>query len=75
MKVMGSHVYEFCGRLFLQNNGGPIGLASTASLASIIMKIWDKMWLQLLKREMIDVLLYYRYVDDARNYLRPLAPG
>ena len=37
--VMTTHVYQFCGKYFLQQNGGPIGLRSTASLASLIMKI------------------------------------
>ena len=62
-----TYVYEFCGRYFIQLDGGPIGLRSTASLASLIMKIWDTAWLNLLKREMIEVLLYFCYVDDIRN--------
>ena len=70
-----THVYEFCGRYFVQVDGGPIGLRSTASLASLIMKIWDTAWLNLLNREEIRVLLYFRYVDDIRNFLRPLNEG
>ena len=42
--VMTTHVYDFCGKIFLQTNGGPIGLRSTASLANLIMKIWDLAW-------------------------------
>ena len=65
-------MYEFCGRLFLQSNGGPIGLRCTASLASLIMKMWDRKWVELLEREKIEVLLYFSYVDDSRNFVRPL---
>ena len=73
--IMSSHVYKFMGRYFLQKDGGPIGLRSTASLANLIMKIWDMAWVELLSREGLDVLLYYRYVDDNRTYLFPLAEG
>ena len=49
--VMATHVYTFGGRYFLQKEGGPIGLRSTACLASLIMKIWDLAWVELLNRE------------------------
>ena len=39
------------------------------------MKLWDQAWLKLLEREGIDVALFYRYVDDARNMLHPLIEG
>ena len=35
---MSTHIYTFAGRFFLQADGGPIGLRSTASLASLVMK-------------------------------------
>ena len=35
--VMSTHVYTFCGNYYLQVDGGPIGLRSTASLAPLIM--------------------------------------
>ena len=44
-------------------------------LAALVMKLWDVAWLQLLKKEMIGVLLYCRYVDDCRNFVRPLLEG
>ena len=72
---MTTHMYQFCGRYFLQQNGGPIGLRSTASLASLIMKIRDCLWLKLLKGEGIDLLLFFRYVDDVRCFLRHLQEG
>ena len=45
--VMGTHVYYFAGKFFLQSDSGPIGLRSTACLAALIMKIWDKAWIEL----------------------------
>ena len=73
--VMGSHVYVLCGNFFLQRSGGPIGIRSTACLASLIMKLWDKAWLELLHREGINIIDFFRYVDDLRNFSRPLLPG
>ena len=73
--VMSTHIYKFGGQYFLQSEGGPIGLRSTASLASLVMKIWDLCWRQLLDEENIDLISYMRYVDDARNFARPLAEG
>ena len=72
---MTSHIYQFCGRYYLQQNGGPIGLTSTASLASLVMKIWDCMWIKLLDREGIKLWLFFRYVDDVRCFLRPFKEG
>jgi len=73
--IMSTHVYSFNGKHYLQSNGGPIGLNSTASLASIIMCWWDRMWIRLLNKLTIKCLLYYRYVDDCRSYLKPIKQG
>ena len=73
--VQATHVYKFCGHYFIQLEGGAIGLSSTASLALLVMKLWDMAWLALLKRENITVLLFFRYVDDIRNFVRPLQEG
>ena len=62
--IMMSHVYTFAGKYFLQNNGGPIDLRSTACLAALMMKIWDIAWTDLLDREGVECLEYFRYVDD-----------
>ena len=72
---MGSHVYEFAGRFYLQTLGGPIGLAITAWLASIVMKCFDNLWLRLAQKCNIDISCYIRYVDDSRNFLKGIKPG
>ena len=75
VNVMGSHVYTFNGDFFLQVAGGPIGLRSTACLASLIMKLWDRAWLALMDREGISLYDLFMYVDDVRSFLRPLCHG
>ena len=54
---MGTHVYTFCGDIFLQKEGGPIGMRFTASLANIVMKMWDISFKKLLEREGLDFKL------------------
>ena len=46
--IMASHVYCFGGKFYLQADGGPIGLRSTACLAALIMKLWDLAWQKLI---------------------------
>ena len=36
---------------------------------------WDKMWVRLLQKLLVKVLLYYRYVDDCRTYMKPFKAG
>ena len=72
---MNTHIYSFGPDLYLQCTGGPIGMRFTASLASIVMKQWDKTWVNLLNRENIDFDMFIRYVDDCRLFMRALNPG
>ena len=73
--VMGSHCYEFAGKFYLQVMGGPIGLAVTAWIASITMKCFDNLWMNVLKSSNIKILDYVRYVDDSRNFSKCLKKG
>ena len=72
---MSTHIYTFAGKYFIQSDGGPIGLRSTACLASLIMKLFDMAWIKLARREGLALHLYYRYVDDVRNCLQSLLEG
>ena len=73
--VMMSHVYTFGGKFYLQRNGGPIGLRSTACLAAMMMKLWDLAWTKLMNREGLEWFEYFRYVDDNRTFLWCLCEG
>ena len=73
--IMSTHVYTFAGKFYLQRDGGPIGLRSTACIASLVMKLFDVAWLKLLENEGLDIYGYFRYVDDCRNCLQVLAEG
>ena len=50
-------------------------MRSTASLAGVVMKIWDRAWEKLVMREKLIVDLTLRYVDDVRVFLPSLNEG
>merc|ERR1711873_72834 len=73
--VMSTHVYTFNGKVYLQRDGGPIGLRSTACLAALIMKLLDRAWIELASSEGLQLHDYMRYVDDVRNCLQAIKEG
>ena len=72
---MGTHAYSFCGHLYLQREGGPIGMRFTASLANLVMKMWDCRFTQIAENLGIKIKLFVRYVDDCRVFLRGIKRG
>ena len=44
LQMMNSHPYEFNGKMFLQQAGGPIGLRATCAVARTVMNYWDGKW-------------------------------
>ena len=73
--AMGTHVYSFADKVYIQQSGGPIGMCSTASLANLVMKMYDSSLLDIFKVEELVVDLYCRYVDDCRLILPSLQEG
>ena len=67
--VMKNHTYRFNGKVYLQEDGGPIGLELSGALARVFMLAWDRRLLRTLKKAMqgISWTLYMllRYVDDS----------
>ena len=73
--TMGTHVYSFEDKVFIQRSGGPIGMRSTASLANLVMKCYDQAWLKLCDREHLISDSYSRYVDNCRIVLPSMREG
>ena len=73
--AIGSHIYEFGEKLFLQLWGGPIGSTLTAWLASLVMKAFDNLWKSLLIANRILYLSYARYIDDFRTFMNGIMKG
>ena len=54
-------------KLYLQKEGGPIGLELTGAVSRAVMASWDKKYLKRVKQAGIKMLLYERYVDDSNQ--------
>ena len=73
--LFSTHLYTFGGEVFLQTKGGPIGLRATCGVARVLMNMWDEKWLEMMKKWMIEVQEYLRYMDDRRMMLPSLRKG
>ena len=62
-----SHTYKVGDRVFLQKEGGPIGLELTGALSRSFMKRWDQIYLKKVKDAGMKMLMYERYVDDSNQ--------
>ena len=60
--ILSNHLYQFDGKVFKQQKGGPIGLEVTGVLARLVMLWWDRAFKDKLRRLEIDLLMYLRYV-------------
>ena len=67
--------YRFGGKIYKQTDGLGIGLRASAAIARLVMVTWDQTWGALQRRLGLVVLLFCRYVDDVRVYLKPIAKG
>ena len=73
--IMRNHHYQFDGKLYLQQTGGPIGLKLSGVLARLVMLKFDRVYLEKLKRLGIDPVMYQRYIDDLNMALSCIPPG
>ena len=72
---MGNHIYQFDGKVYRQNDGGPIGLEITGVLARLVMLWWDREYLTKLNYLGLELELYKHYVDDSNMGSKPIKPG
>ena len=69
--AMSNHMYRFDGKVYLQNDGGPIGDELSQAIARLVMIWWDRKFLDKCSRLGIDMLMYMRYADDTNKVLIP----
>ncbi len=62
-----NHTYKVGDRIYLQGEGGPIGLELTGAVSRVFMARWDKLYKKRVKNAGINMLLYERYVDDSNQ--------
>ena len=73
--VFRTHVYQFGGRTFQQQQGGPIGLWATGAIARIVMAEWDAQLVKLLSDNGLTYEDAARYVDDFRAIMKAIKLG
>ena len=71
--LFSNHLYTFGGKTFRQKKGGPIGLRATCAIARLVMHMWDKVWLGMMRGQGVDIEEYARYMDDGRVFMYCLA--
>ena len=69
-----NHYYQFGGKNFHQEQGGPIGLRGTCAIARLVLQVFDTKW-KVLGDANIRTWMILRYVDDCRAMLQPIRSG
>ena len=73
--MMNIHLYEFDGKIYLQQAGGPIGLRASCAVARVIMNHWDSRWMDAMNENNVERDLEDRYMDDIRVVMMCLKAG
>jgi hypothetical protein len=73
--MMNTHLYEFNGKIYLQQAGGPIGLRATCAVARVVMNHWDAEWMNTMDENNVERDLEDRYMDDIRVVMMCLKAG
>ena len=69
--AMSNHTYRFDGKVYQQEDGGPIGDELAQAVARIVMIWWDRKFLELCSNLGLEMLMYLRYVDDTNKAIIP----
>ena len=73
--VMKNHTYEFAQTIRKQEEGGPIGLDLTGTIAKIFMKWWDRQLITRMDAVGMTKKMYERYIDDIDKCLKETPVG
>ena len=73
--VFDTHVYQFAGKIYHQQRGGPIGLRATCAIAKVVMGDWDRRLHKIMSDNGLCIEEAARYVDDVRLWLHAIEMG
>ena len=73
--IFGNFTYNFGGRIFLQEEGGPIGNRLTMACSRLVMQDWGEKYKELLENEKVWITMLKIYVDDVRQISTVLEKG
>ena len=68
--IMSNHTFMLGDDIYLQSDGGPIGLEFTGAIARVVMMYWDFLYLEKVAAAGLLLLLYLRYVDDSNQAVK-----
>ena len=64
IEVFSNHIYEYGGKIYLQGEGGPIGLSLSGAISRVVMAVWDRKVGELCSLNGVKMWFQARYVDD-----------
>ena len=70
-----THFYQWGGKIYRQQRGGPIGLKASGTVAGVAMEVWIREFKRILVAAGVEVHLLSKYVDDVLIILGGLAKG
>jgi hypothetical protein len=72
---MSNHFYKIGGKMYKQTAGGSIGSTLTGETSRVYMLDWDSIFLSKVKKLLIVIDLYKRYVDDITIVMSSIKKG
>ena len=70
-----THCYSFKGKLFKQEDGGPIGLSNTYAIARFVLGRHSQKWRAAMAKNNVKIAFDRFYVDDGRIVMFSLRTG
>ena len=70
-----THLYQFGGRIYHQVSGSPIGTRFSMSTSRVVMGMWDIELSNTMKKEDLNAMTAFRFVDDWRQLMRGINLG
>ena len=67
--------YEFGGKVYVQSDGGPIGLSLSGAIGRTTMAVWDREVVKLCRVNRIVMKMRRRYVDDCNGAMEGWRKG
>ena len=65
--IMSQHTYMVGDQVFLQSEGGPIGMTASSAIAAAVMLWFDELYLAKAEEAGYEIVVYERYIDDVNQ--------
>ena len=72
--AMKNHTYAVGDQFYRQTSGGAIGLLLTGAYSRVFMARWERIYLEKVKRAVLKMWIYDRYMDDSNQIAETIPP-